>query len=179
MPWSLFTAEQHRAAFLVDRHVLASAGAGSGKTTVMAVRYVACLLDGLVPPDRILALAFTVEAAGNLRARIDRTLRQVLRRGTFPKPGRAAEEEDDLQLTETERTHLRRALSDLPSAPITTVDGACLAWVREGAGQLGRDPGGSGAVDRPPRRTPGARRTAGKGRSGVGAAGGIGIRRCR
>lgn len=137
MPWSRFTPEQRRAAFLVDRHVLASAGAGSGKTTVMAVRYVACLLDGLITPDRILALAFTVEAAGNLRARIDRTLRQVLKRGSFPKPG---VEDIAPQLTEDERAHLRRALAELPGAPITTVDGACLAWVREGAGQLGRDP---------------------------------------
>ncbi len=136
-PWARFTAEQRRAAFLIDRHVLASAGAGSGKTTVMAVRYVACLLDRLTPPDRVLALAFTVEAAGNLRARIDRTLRRVLRLGVFPKPGH---DDEDPQLSEAERDHLRRALGDLPGAPITTVDGACLAWVREGSAELGRDP---------------------------------------
>lgn len=137
MPWSRFTPEQHRAAFLVDRHVLASAGAGSGKTTVMAVRYVACLLRGLILPERILALAFTVEAAGNLRARIDRTLRRVLRAGEFPRPG---SDDAAMLLTDAERSHLRRCLAELPGAPITTVDGACLAWVREGAAQLGRDP---------------------------------------
>jgi ATP-dependent exoDNAse (exonuclease V) beta subunit len=135
MPWSRFTSEQFRAAFLVDRHVLASAGAGSGKTTVMAVRYVASLLSprtqggspdggGLTTPDRILGLTFTTEAAGNLRARIDRTLRDVLEADCFPKPWLGADE--PLQLTATERAHLRRCLSDLPSAPLTTVDGACL-----------------------------------------------------
>ena len=149
MPWSRFTAEQYRAAFLVDRHVLASAGAGSGKTTVMAVRYVASLLSplagpeknndsGLTTPDRILGLTFTTEAAGNLRARIDKTLRAVLHADCFPKPWLGAEE--PLQLSAAERTHLRRCLGELPSAPLTTVDGACLAWVTEGAALLGRDP---------------------------------------
>ena len=137
MPWRTFTAEQRRAAFLVDRHVLASAGAGSGKTTVMAVRYVTCLIQERILPERILALAFTIEAAGNLRSRIDRTLRQVLRAGCFPRPGN---DDEALLLTAEEVTHLRRCLTELPSAPITTVDGACLAWVREGAALLGRDP---------------------------------------
>lgn len=149
MPWSRFTPEQRRAAFLVDRHVLASAGAGSGKTTVMAVRYVACLLsrhgDELTSPDRILGLTFTTEAAGNLRARIDRTLREVLKRDCFPKPWLGSDE--DLQLTATERSHLRRCLGELPSAPLTTVDGACLAWVCEGAALLGRDPDHAPAED--------------------------------
>ena len=140
-PWENFTSEQRRAAFLVDRHVLASAGAGSGKTTVMAVRYVACLLQNNLVPAQILALAFTVEAAGNLRARIDRTLRQVLRAGVFPRFLVNNEgEAEDFQFTDSERAHLRRCLAELPGAPITTIDGACLNWVREGAAQLGRDP---------------------------------------
>src|SRR5471032_2007025 len=89
-PWERFTLEQQRAAFLVDRPMLAAAGAGVGKTAVMAVRYCACLLDrdelgGLVMPDRILAVAFTREAAANLRARIDFTLRLVLDRQRFPR----------------------------------------------------------------------------------------------
>lgn len=141
-PWALFTGEQQRAAFLVHTHVLASAGAGSGKTAVMAVRYVACLLDRdgerRITPDRILALAFTNEAAGNLRARIDRTLRAVLRYSVFPRLHEG--ELTDLQLDEESRSHLRRCLAALPGAPITTVDGACLTWVTEGAAQLGRDP---------------------------------------
>lgn len=136
-PWANFTAEQRRAAFLVDRHVLASAGAGSGKTTVMAVRYVACLLQNALLPAQILALAFTVEAAGNLRVRIDGTLRQVLRGGVFPRLGR---DDEDFQFTDGERAHLRRCLAELPGAPITTIDGACLNWVREGAAHLQRDP---------------------------------------
>ncbi len=142
LPWADFTTEQQRAAFLVNTHVLASAGAGSGKTAVMAVRYVACLLerDGERPitPDRILALAFTNEAAGNLRARIDRTLRAVLRHDVFPRLHDG--EVTDRQLDEESRSHLRRCLAALPGAPITTVDGACLTWVTEGAAQLGRDP---------------------------------------
>ena len=143
-PWGRFTPEQRRAAFLIDRPVLAAAGAGAGKTAVMAVRYVACLLavnaEGeFLLPDRILALAFTREAAGNLRDRVDRTLRAVLAAGCFPRlvDGEGLEE---VELGESARAHLRRAAEGLAGAPITTVDGFCLMLAAEHAAELGRDP---------------------------------------
>ena len=145
-PWSRFTDEQRRAAFLVDRPVIAAAGAGAGKTAVMAVRYVACLLsraggDGeeALTPERILAVSFTREAAANLRARIERTLRTVLRRGSFP---RRVEGEGitEAELPPADIDHLRRCLRELPAAPIATVDALCLQWVAEHAVLLGRDP---------------------------------------
>jgi ATP-dependent helicase/nuclease subunit A len=141
--WRRFTTEQQRAAFLVDRAVLAAAGAGAGKTAVMAVRYVSCLLSleggERLGPERILAVSFTREAAANLRARIERTLRTVLRLRCFP---RHAEGEGfvDGELLPAEEEHLRRCLRDLPAAPIATVDALCLQWVAEHAAVLGRDP---------------------------------------
>jgi ATP-dependent helicase/nuclease subunit A len=141
-PWARFTPEQQRAAFLIDRPVLAAAGAGAGKTAVMAVRYVACLLTsdsaGFLGPERILALAFTREAAGNLRARIDRTLRAVLAAGRFPRLV-AGEGLEELELGEEARAHLRRSAEGLAGAPITTVDGFCLMLAGEHAAELGRD----------------------------------------
>jgi len=144
-PWSRFTPEQARAALLVDRPMLAAAGAGAGKTAVLAVRYVAALLDrderdALLLPERILALAFTREAAVNLRTRIDRTLRAVLQAGAFPRPGQGGDGVVDVPLSASEAEHLRRAASDLPAAPITTVDGWCLRLVTEFAALLNRDP---------------------------------------
>jgi ATP-dependent helicase/nuclease subunit A len=143
LPWSRFTPEQQRAAFLIDRPVLATAGAGAGKTAVMAVRWCACLLDrqgdGFLAPDRILALAFTREAAGNLRARIDRTLRAVLAAGVFPRLV-DGEGVSDVELGPEARAHLRSALDALAGAPITTVDGFCLQLAAEHAAELGRDP---------------------------------------
>ncbi len=141
--WRTFTVEQQRAAFLVDRPVLAAAGAGAGKTAVMAVRYVACLLsysdaEGL-KPERILAVSFTREAAANLRARIERTLRMVIKIRSFP---RFVEGEGitEAELHPTQIDHLRSCLRDLPMAPIATIDALCLQWVAEHAAILGRDP---------------------------------------
>lgn len=145
--WRRFTAEQQRAAFLVDRPVIAAAGAGAGKTAVMAVRYVACLLsrdgDGAtaeaLTPERILAVSFTNESAANLRARIERTLRTVLHLGSFPRyvDGEGITE---AELSPVDLEHLRRCLRELPAAPIATVDALCLHWVAEHAAILGRDP---------------------------------------
>ncbi len=141
--WTTFTDEQRRAAFLVDRPVLAAAGAGAGKTAVMAVRYVACLLSEVdgepLGPERILAVAFTREAAANLRARIERTLREVLALGRFPRlsDGEGHVERD---LPPTSIDHLRRCLGALPGAAIATFDALCLTWVAEHAAELGRDP---------------------------------------
>lgn len=141
--WRRFTPEQSRAAFLVDRPVIAAAGAGAGKTAVMAVRYVACLLsraDGeALTPERILAVSFTREAAANLRARIERTLRLVLRLGTFPRHV-DGEGITEAELPPADLEHLRRCLRELPAAPIATVDALCLHWVAEHAAILGRDP---------------------------------------
>jgi DNA helicase-2/ATP-dependent DNA helicase PcrA len=46
------------------------AGAGSGKTTLMAARVVYLVLTGQVRPEEVLGLTFTTKAAAELRARI-------------------------------------------------------------------------------------------------------------
>ena len=46
------------------------AGAGSGKTTLMAARVVYLVVTGQVRPDQVLGLTFTTKAAGELRQRI-------------------------------------------------------------------------------------------------------------
>ncbi|MFE2425156.1 UvrD-helicase domain-containing protein [Streptomyces sp. NPDC059373] len=50
------------------------AGAGSGKTTVMAARVVWLVGTGQVAPDRVLGLTFTNKAAGELAERVRRAL---------------------------------------------------------------------------------------------------------
>jgi DNA helicase II / ATP-dependent DNA helicase PcrA len=46
------------------------AGAGSGKTSLMAARVVYLVANGLVRPDQVLGLTFTTKAAAELRTRI-------------------------------------------------------------------------------------------------------------
>jgi DNA helicase II / ATP-dependent DNA helicase PcrA len=60
------------------------AGAGSGKTTVMAARVVWLVATGQVRPDQILGLTFTTKAANELAVRIRAGLRAA---GILPPPG--------------------------------------------------------------------------------------------
>ncbi|MDK1476297.1 UvrD-helicase domain-containing protein [Streptomyces sp. 549] len=67
------------------------AGAGSGKTTVMAARVVWLVGTGQVPADRVLGLTFTNKAAGELAERVRKALVRAGVLDTDPAPG---EEED-------------------------------------------------------------------------------------
>ncbi|MGL5825944.1 MAG: ATP-dependent helicase [Nocardioides sp.] len=50
------------------------AGAGSGKTSVMAARVLFLVANGLVTADQVLGLTFTTKAAAELRSRVTRAL---------------------------------------------------------------------------------------------------------
>jgi DNA helicase-2/ATP-dependent DNA helicase PcrA len=50
------------------------AGAGSGKTSVMAARVIYLVANRLVTPDRVLGLTFTTKAAAELRAKVTTAL---------------------------------------------------------------------------------------------------------
>ncbi|MCI0688517.1 MAG: ATP-dependent helicase [Sporichthyaceae bacterium] len=79
------------------------AGAGSGKTTVMAARVLWLVGTGRVEPDQVLGLTFTNKAAGELAHRV----RQVLTKLGVPAaatsaggpdgPARAVESDDDAE----------------------------------------------------------------------------------
>ena len=72
------------------RPTVVIAGAGSGKTTLMAARVVYLVATGAVRPDQILGLTFTTKAAAELRQRV---LTSLTTAGLIPPPGAAAEEE--------------------------------------------------------------------------------------
>ncbi|EON24674.1 UvrD/REP helicase [Nocardioides sp. CF8] len=64
--WEAITAEL--------RPTVVVAGAGSGKTTLMAQRVVYLVATGLVRPEEVLGLTFTTKAAAELRSRINLAL---------------------------------------------------------------------------------------------------------
>jgi DNA helicase II / ATP-dependent DNA helicase PcrA len=68
------------------------AGAGSGKTAVMAARVVYLVGTGQVTPDQVLGLTFTTKAAAELASRVRTALRDA---GLVPPPGRGAGTSDD------------------------------------------------------------------------------------
>ena len=72
-----FTAEQLRAITAPLAPAVIVAGAGSGKTTVMAARVVWLVGTGQVRPEQVLGLTFTNKAAGELAERVRRALLQA------------------------------------------------------------------------------------------------------
>jgi len=67
-----FTDEQLRAIERRDGSLLLSAGAGTGKTSVLVERFVRAVVEDGVEVDSILAITFTEKAAAELRTRVHR-----------------------------------------------------------------------------------------------------------
>ncbi len=105
------------AAVLADgRDVLVTAGAGTGKTTVLVERIVRRLQSGALPSlEGLLVVTFTDKASREMRERIHRALR------------------DDPEL--------RHLLPQLPRASISTIHAFCARFLRERFLEAGLEPG--------------------------------------
>ncbi|HEY2687242.1 MAG TPA: ATP-dependent helicase [Streptosporangiaceae bacterium] len=73
--------EQREVALAARGPVCVLAGAGTGKTRAVAHRIAYAVATGVVSPDRVLAVAFTTRAAGELRGRLRTLGRQALAGG--------------------------------------------------------------------------------------------------
>jgi len=107
------TAEQEQAAARRREPLLLSAGAGSGKTSVLVERFVRAVLQDDVAAGKILAITFTERAAGELRERVRRRF---------------------LTLGE------REAARDTEAAFVSTFHGFCARLLRTHALLAGLDP---------------------------------------
>src|ERR1700730_18192814 len=113
------TGEQRDAVYAAG-NVLVRAGAGSGKTEVLAQRFVAPLA-----PERIAAITFTEKATADMRRRIAEVLDHRIVR------------EDEA----TRRAALVRARRTLGVARISTIHAFCARMLREYPIEAGLDPG--------------------------------------
>jgi len=107
--------EQAQAA-MAEENCVVTAGAGAGKTTTLASRYIYLVMEKRIPVRRILALTFTRKAAAEMYGRIYGELAKI------PSPW-ALEQ-----------------LSEFPNAQIMTIDSFCASVVRQGARDFGYTP---------------------------------------
>ena len=115
-----FTPEQRDAIFSRGCDLLVSAGAGSGKTSVLVRRIIERVKQG-GSMDRILALTFTKSAAADMRARIGGALAAA-----------AAAAPEDL--------HLARQAALVGQARISTIHSFCLDLLRAEHYRVGLSP---------------------------------------
>lgn len=115
--------EQKKAVQLKDNAVV-SAGAGSGKTKVLAKRFVYLILERNIKIEKILALTFTKKAASEMYDRIYKELIEV-----------------EAKLTDKYKKLLAgEALKNFTKANIGTLDSFCSMVARNGCSQFGISP---------------------------------------
>mgnify|MGYP006424845503 CR=1 FL=1 len=116
--------------------LLVEAGAGTGKTAIMAGRVVKLLADGVVP-DNIAAITFTELAAGELQQRVSRFIDRVLA-GDTPVQITAAFQDGPSQ---DQLDNLRNARNALDRLTCTTIHGFCKQMIGPYPVETGMDPG--------------------------------------
>ncbi len=119
MEW---TKEQKRIIDLRDSNVLVSAAAGSGKTAVLVERVIQLVRDQNEEIDNFLVVTFTNAAAAGMKQKIQKALVKAVKEGTNTR-------------------HLRKQLSQLSKAQITTFHSFCLDVIKGHFNEVGLDPG--------------------------------------
>ena len=143
--------ERRLASTTFDRNVVVTAGAGTGKTTLLVERCINLLMRREPAPVRVtelVALTFTNKAANEMKARLRDHLEALAKTGA-PRPGPAVdggtEETDTLckryGLTPDDvRDRARTALADLERAQIGTIHGFAASLLRLYPLETGLDP---------------------------------------
>jgi exodeoxyribonuclease-5 len=127
---------------LHDRSILVEAGAGSGKTAVMAGRIAAMLAEG-VAPRSIAAVTFTELAASELLSRV-REFAADLSAGTIATELRVALPDG---LTQIHRDNLAAASAAIDEITCSTIHGFCQRLIKPYPAEADIDPG-AGVMDR-------------------------------
>lgn len=110
------------------RNSVIAAGAGSGKTQVLATRFSWLVMTKQAKADQILTLTFTNKAAAEMYQRIYQTLNFFANQEPGPK------------LTEEEIQLAREGLADFANAHIQTLDSYCSNIVRQCSNRYGIKP---------------------------------------
>ena len=104
-----YSPQQQAAISSLGNNVIVSASAGSGKTSVLVARLCKLVLEDRVPIDRLLAMTFTKDAAGEMKDRLRLSLEQA---------------------TDMDPDYVSQQLAFLETADICTIDSFCLSVVK-------------------------------------------------
>jgi exodeoxyribonuclease-5 len=129
-------AARRQALTAIDRTMLVEAGAGSGKTAILAGRIVFMLASG-IGPKHIAAITFTEFAASELLIRVGSFVRQV-GDGNIPRELWDAFEDG---LSAKQRRNLATAADSLDQLTCTTIHGFAQALIRPYPAEADIDPG--------------------------------------
>jgi ATP-dependent exoDNAse (exonuclease V) beta subunit len=120
----------------IDRSFLVEAGAGSGKTSIMAGRVAVLFARGVVPKN-VAAITFTEFAASELRIRIDRFVNELCN-GTIPPDLECAFPKE---VPVEQRANLAQAKNALDQLVCATIHGFAQALIKPYPAEAGIDPG--------------------------------------
>ena len=108
--------ENQKNAVSVEKNSVIAAGAGSGKTKVLAARYVYFVVEKDVSVEKIIALTFTEKAAAEMHKRIYNELKKI------------------------DHPNARNAIEKFHLAKISTIDSFCNRIARDACRNLGISP---------------------------------------
>ena len=111
-----------------EGNTVIAAGAGSGKTQVLATRFAWLVLTGQAEAPQILTLTFTNKAASEMYQRIYDTLKYF------------SEHEECKELSAIQIQRAKKALEDFSDTHIQTLDSYCSSIVRQCANRYGIKP---------------------------------------
>ena len=122
-----FNAAQKEAIYSENKSILASAGAGAGKTSVMSERVIEQILNHGKTVDQMLVVTFTNEAAYSMKDKIRKRLNEIV-------------EAPSSVVSEEQRKAAASALLQIHSASISTIHSFCMNVLRNGYMLVNIDP---------------------------------------
>ncbi|MDR2072070.1 MAG: UvrD-helicase domain-containing protein [Spirochaetaceae bacterium] len=138
--------DEQRDAATTLRNVVVSAGAGSGKTRVLAARYGWLIMTGRCTVEEILTITFTNKAANEMYRRIYRLLAESAEDPAPPEfsppPRRkpAAPPRGPSKIDRTPGRYAREAVNNFYKARIVTLDSFCASIARALCSHFGISP---------------------------------------
>ena len=121
-----FNERQKEAIYSENKSILASAGAGAGKTSVMSERVIDQILNHDKTIDQMLVVTFTNEAAFSMKDKIRKRLNDIF--------------DNSANITQEQRNKIVTALMQLHSANISTIHSFCSNILKNGYMLVGIDP---------------------------------------